>query len=81
MPDLAGRRAICGDGAVGKKCVLNRYWNDDFSDDGPTIFEDWAGAAELDKYGLQVCKVSLSGYQFEAFDAINKASSRGPLCY
>jgi hypothetical protein len=70
--------------APSAKCVLNRYLNDDFSDGfGPTIFEDWASHAELDNYGLQVCKVTLKHYatQFEAFEAITKASSRGPLCH
>lgn len=67
---------ICGDGAVGKTCVLNRHMNDDFSDGyEPTIFEDWAGEAELENYGLQTCKVTLRDTAGqEAFDAINKAS-------
>ena len=83
MPELAGRRAICGDGAIGKTCVLNRYMylKDDFSDapDGyePTIFEDQNCEAELGNYGLQACKVTLRAITgHEAFDAINQASSR-----
>ena len=62
MPELAGRRAICGDGAIGKTCVLNRYMylKDDFSDAPggyePTIFEDQNCEAELGNYGLQACK-------------------------
>ena len=76
MSNLARRRVICGDGAVGKTCVLNRHMNDDFSDGyEPTIFEDWAGEAELGNYGLQACKVTLRDTAGqEAFDAINKAS-------
>ena len=76
MPHLARRRVICGDGAVGKTCLLNRHMNDDFSDGyEPTIFEDWAGEAELENYGLQACKVTLRDTAGqEAFDAINKAS-------
>ena len=78
MPDLAGRRVICGDGAVGKSCVLNRYLNDDFSDGyEPTIFEDPVREAELGNYGLQACKVTLRDTDPAGFDAINKASSRG----
>jgi GTPase SAR1 family protein len=49
---------------------------DDFSDGyEPTIFEDRAGEAELEKYGLHACKVTLRDTAGqEAFDAINKAS-------
>jgi GTPase SAR1 family protein len=83
MPDLAGRRVICGDGAIGKTCVLNRYMYSN-DDDVPCIkgLHDWTGEAELGSYGLQACKVTLRAMSgAEAFNAINNASSRGPLCH
>jgi hypothetical protein len=63
MLGLAGRRIICGDGAVGKSCLLNRHMNDDFSVDGyqPSFYQGegfYQGEAELGNYGLQACKVT-----------------------
>jgi GTPase SAR1 family protein len=41
MPTLAWRRVICGDGAVGKMCLLNRHNHERRFLDGykPTIFK------------------------------------------
>lgn len=70
---------ICGDGAVGKTSILHRYMDDEFTTDyEPTLFEDYAGCANVDGHMISIQLRDTAGQ--EAFDSINQASYVGVDC-